>query len=281
MPTKLMVIGGSNPDPQTFGRLPWLGPKVGIINGTGKRYPGNTSLPGGGYYNAGPQRDEFWAEHSTSIYKIAGSSVFHTTGMGLEYAYTSTSNSWSSVFVGHDPVNINFGRDPMCQMISGAGITGITFDWERYQGGPVDEHRFRLQKVGIMQRTGNSSYRFHDMSFMASACPNKPTGDIELFSFKNPAHSKNQYGTIHCEVFDRGDNTWFVNNGINYVCGLGFQFQKESGSHLEKHTNAKILIKNFRFHTYQNKQVILPRKKVYPFYGEMPDNKYEFYTYEA
>ena len=288
---KIGTIGGANPKPETFGRRHWLGPLRWSFLGDNKQWSGahgdrqGETIPLNPVYGLGIPTSVYWAEHGSSYYNITGDGVFYQSGVKLEMRDAAKNASHDAVFVGISPKNWNFAENPIAPMFPGngtPGITAISFDWERDDPRDnTDKHRMYLYKVALIERLSDLTWRFRELSYKGSHSP-AASGGLNIFRYRNAGEQAFQTGTAYCPIrMDHYTNppTAIQNNGLHNVVGIAIQFSKESGGNAASKSGAYIIVKNLRFHTKGNKEIIIPRQKIHPKFNQYPNGNYEFYTW--
>lgn len=284
---KIAVIGGKNPHPDTFGRRQWLGPWAYHFMANNKKWPSGDTIPVNPVYsNQGIGRNGYWTEHGPTYYDIEGNNIHSQEGITVKQKSGAHTESRSALFIGCSPKDLNFKADPICPMFRSnnkgtPGIVAMSFDWDRYDRRD-DSHRNRLWKVGFMIRDGENSVGFADCSYKASHEP-PATGDLRIFDFRGSGSYQEQHGSVYCPV-RYGDHEAYEKYrdvGAHNVVGVAIQYNKEGGFNPEQNTQtgSYITIRNLKFHTQDDKEVILPRKQVYPVHNQHPTGKAEIYTY--
>ena len=277
---KLAVIGGANPHAANFGRAHWMGPYRWATKGGNVVYPGGGKTPAKPKYQWGPEANEIWCDNGTKFWEATtgqNGSIFN--GEGVRWTTTSDAHQqdFTASVVGCAPWSIDFSRDSYSQMIdTNNGITGISFDWKKYDRTNGEDHMIQMWKISLMYRSSKYAYKFVDFSFLREA---GAVGDNKLFYPKKPTEASTMQGHIYMPLHPSRVTQQQKNNGVNHVCGLAFQLHKYKGGNLWPYSQQYMIIMNLRFHTKNNREIILPKKKVYPEYNQMPGNKYEFYTY--
>ena len=133
-----------------------------------------------------------------------------------------------------------------------------------------------------MMRNGENSVHFADCSDRSSDNP-PATGDLRIFSYRLPSDYSTQHGSVYCPV-RIGDHEYYdkwIGVGVHNVVGVAVQYNKEGGFNPEQNTQtgSYMTVKNLKFHTQDDKEIILPRKQVYPVHEQHPTGKAEIYTY--
>ena len=282
--TRIGVVGGQNPHPMTFGRRQWLGPYAHHFMGNNKSWPSGNKIPVNPTYGQGAPMDGYWTEHGTGYWDITGNNIHSEEGITVTQKSGAQTESWDAVFCGCSPGQLSLSTDAICPIFPGnnyenPGFTAMSFDWER-RCIRSSSHRNRIRKVGFMYRSGENSVRFHDCSFLDSHTP-KATGDTRILSYRVSGDNQTQRGTIYCPVRQVDNYPELKINGVHNVVGIGIQFVKEGGFNPEQSTQVGTYttVKNLCFHTAGNKEIILPRKQVYPVHQQHPTGRDEIYVY--
>jgi hypothetical protein len=289
---KIGTIGGANPKPETFGRRNWIGRYNWVYPGNNKQWGGSVNgenIPLNPVYSSfGVPTSVYWTEHGESYFwgPDPGDTFFTQKGVKLQMRDAAKNASYDAVFCGFYPEKGDLLEDVCAPMFPGngtPGITGISFDWERDdERNNLDQHRMKLLKVGLVERTADFQWRFRDCS--ANSWKHSPPtqGGEMIFRYREPNESAHQTGHVYCPLrMDHYTNppTAIQNNGLHNVIGVAVQWNKESGGNAASKSGAYLRVYNMAFHTKGNKEIIIPRKKVHPKFNEYPNGNYEFYTW--
>lgn len=277
---KLAVIGGSNPHPENFGRRNWLGPYRWGIKSGNIILPGAAGIPAKPVYQLGPDPNEIWCDNGAKFWNTTtGQNGTIFNGEGVTWTTTSDAHQqdFTGAFVGCMPWDIDFSRDAYSQIIdSGNGITGISYDWKKYDWSNGEDHMINMHKISLMYRSSKYAYKFVDLTALHE---NGAVGDRYLFRAKKPTEANTMQGHFYQPLQPVHAPEHLKKNGVSHVCGIAFQLHKYKGGNWRPNTGFYMRIRNLRFHTKNNREIILPKKKKYPEYGQMPGNRYEFETY--
>ena len=215
-----------------------------------------------------PPVDGFTAENGNQLlFRSGGKPIMSSQSQGMEcYFNGGVSGQWSETFaIGYIPYTGAGIQQTKYSPLYDSILASCEFDWfihdDAVRRGKTN-NRFRMQKVGFVYRTGNSTYRLKDGSYSRVSGDNVDA----LRYYTSTGFNSNGDASGRARVTP---NTKYA-----HPIGMYFQFQTEGGP--LNPDSGKIQIWNLKFQSSSSVEALMSPFQVYPNY--LPEDPRPLWT---